>query len=233
MDLIEGAGSEAASSEAAAERSRINGRKSRGPKTKEGKRISSRNAGKTWAYSRAYRGFLEHLGESRTEFDSLRKDLFHDYQPEDRVEAEFVEDMVERRWEHQRLMRSYSSKLVAIRRHAEVERQRRLASEGRGGAGTALKLYMHQSGVTALPDSKYKFERTILFLIALRARVELDGFTEWGSQCLRVLYGENPSLASNELMMAYESGQKTEAEGDEAAQQAARRSFLIDCLGGD
>jgi len=88
-------------------------------------------------------------------------------------------------------------------------------------------MYMRQQGVTALPDSKYKFERAIIFLIALRAGVELDGFTEWGSQCLRVLYGESPSLAANELVMAYEGGRKTEAGGDEAAQQAARRSFLI------
>jgi len=226
MDLIEGAGSEGTISEAAAERSRINGAKSRGPKTEEGKRISSRNAGKTWAYARAFRGFLAHLGENRKEFDRLRLDLFHDYEPADRVEAEFVEDMVEKRWELQRLMRFYSSKLVAVRRQTEVERQRRLATEVREVEGSVLKSYMFEHGVASLPDSKYKFERTVIYLIALRAEVEQKGFTEWGTGGLRLLFGESPSLAATELVFDYETGRKAEAEGNESERQAARQSFL-------
>ncbi len=36
---------------------------------------------------------------------------------------------------------------------------------------------MSTQGVAALPSSKYKFDRTINFLIALRGAVELKGFS--------------------------------------------------------
>jgi len=138
-----------------------------------------------------------------------------------------VEDMVENRWKLARLTRTHQAKLVEIRRRTELKRQQRLASEGRGVTGVAQKFLMTTQGVTALPDSQYKFERTIIFLTALRARVELDGFTEWGSQCLSVTFGEKTGLFSSELVMAYDAGKRTEEEGDEEAQQAARRSFLV------
>jgi hypothetical protein len=66
----------------------------------------------------------------------------------------------------------------------------------------------------------------ILFLTALRARVELVS-RSGGSQCLKVTFGEDPGLSASELVMGYEAGKKAEAKGDEEAQQAARRSFLI------
>jgi len=125
------------------------------------------------------------------------------------------------------LTRTHQAKLAEIRRRTELKRQQRLASEGRGVPGMAQKHLMKQQGVAALPDSKYKFERAIIFLIALRGTVELDGFTEWGSECLRVVFGEMPGLSASELVMAYEAGKKVEAQGDEEAQQAARRSFLL------
>ncbi len=178
-------------------------------------------------YTRSFRGFLEQLGENPREFDQRRRRLWDAFNPEDGFEEDLVEDMVENRWKLGRLTRTHQAKLVEIRRRTELKRQQHLASEGRGVPGVAQKFLMTQQGITALPDSQYKFERTIIFLTALRARVELDGFTEWGSQCLSVTFGEKTGLFSSELVMAYEAGRKTEAEGDEEAQQAARRSFLV------
>jgi len=178
-------------------------------------------------YNRAFRGFLEPLGESPREFDQFRYKQWDDFKPEGGFEEDLVEDMVENRWELRRLKRTRQAKLVEIRRRTELKRQQQLASEGRGVRGMAQKHLMTHQGVTALPDSKYKFERTIIFLTALRARVELDGFTEWGSQCLRVVFGEKTGLFSSELVMGYEAGRKKEEEGDEEEKPAARRSFLV------
>ena len=147
-------------------------------------------------YTRSFRGFLEQLGEDPREFDQRRRKLWDAFQPEDGFEEGLVEDMVENRWKLDRLTRTHQAKLVEIRRRTEVKRQQRLASEGRGVPGVAQKFLMTAQGVTALPDSEYKFERTIIFLTALRARVELDGFTEWGSQCLSVTFGEKTGLLS-------------------------------------
>jgi hypothetical protein len=178
-------------------------------------------------YTRPFRGFLEQLGENPREFDHFRRGFWDDFNPEGGFEEDMVEDLVENRWELRRLKRTRQAKLVEIRRRAEVKRQQRLASEGRGVAGVTQKSLMNMQGVTALPDSKYKFERTIIFLTALRARVQLDGFTEWGSQCLSVTFGKQTGLFSSELVMGYEAGRRAEARGNKEAQESARRSFLI------
>jgi len=176
-------------------------------------------------YTRSFRGFLEQLGEDPCEFDRRRRRTWDAFQPEDGFEEDLVEDMVENRWELRRLKRTRQAKLVEIRRRTELKRQQRLTSESRAVDGMAHKWLMTAEGLTSLPDSKYKFERTILFLRGLRATVEMEGFTELGSKCLRVVFGEHPGLSASELVMAYNAGMKTEAEGDEEAQQAARRTF--------
>jgi hypothetical protein len=177
-------------------------------------------------YTRSFREFLEQLGEDPRAFDAFRHGYWGAIHPEDAFEDDLFEDLVENRWKLRRLTRTHQAKLVEIRRWTELKRQRRLASEGRGVPGMAQKFLMNNQGVVSLPDSKYKFERTIIFLIALKATVELEGFTEWGSQCLRVTFGENPGLSATELVMAFESGRKIEAGGDEEAKQAARQSFV-------
>src|SRR5271157_128546 len=177
-------------------------------------------------YTRSFRGFLEQLGENPREFDQRRRKLWDAFNPEDGFEEDLVEDMVENRWKLGRLTRTHQAKLVEIRRRTELKRQHRLASESRALNGMAEKWLQTQEGFTSLPDSKYKFERTIVFLRGLRATVEMEGFTELGSKCLRVVFGEHPGLSASELVMAYKAGIKTEAEGDEESQQAARRSFL-------
>jgi hypothetical protein len=200
---------------------------SRAPESGTPEADSSPSRRRRAPYTRPFRGFLEQLGEDPHEFDQLRRSFWEAFRPEDGFEEDLLEDLVENRWRLRRLMRAHQAKLVENRRRTEMKRQQRLASEGRGVPGMAQRFLMTQQGVTALPDSKYKFERTIIFLRELAAIVELDGFTEWGSQCLRVTFGEKPGLTASELVMGYEAGRKTEAEGDEEAQQTARRQFLV------
>jgi len=177
-------------------------------------------------YSRSFRGFLEQLGEDPCEFDRRRRRTWDAFRPEDGFEEDLVEDMVENRWELRRLKRTRQAKLVEIRRRTELKRQQRLTSESRAVDGMADKWLMSTEGLTSLPDSKYKFERTILFLRGLRGTVELEGFTELGSKCLRVVFGEHPGLSASELVMDYNAGMETEAKGDQEAQASVRRSFL-------
>ncbi len=177
-------------------------------------------------YTRAFRGFLEQLGENPREFDQFRRGFWDDFDPQGSFEEDLVEDLVENRWKLRRLNRTHQAKLVEIRRRTELKRQRRLASESREEDGMAEKWLMTTQGVTALPDSHYKFEKTILFLIGLRAKVELEGFTDWGTGCLRVIFGESPGLSASDLARAYDAGIKTQAEGDEDAKHWARVSFM-------
>ena len=198
-----------------------------GEKQPEPERGSGSGRVRRSPYTRDFRTFLEQLGESRLDFDQFRRGLWDTFQPEDSFEDDLFEDLVENRWELRRVKRTRQAKLVEIRRRKELHRQQHLASEGRGVSGKAHKYIMREEGVSSLPDSEYKFGRTILFLIALRARVELEGFTEWGLQCLTVVFGEKPGLFSGELVLGYEAGRKAEAQGDQHALESARRSFLV------
>ena len=177
-------------------------------------------------YARSFRDFLEQLGEDPGAFDTFRHGYWGAVHPEDAFEDDLFEDLVENRWELRRLKRTRQAKLVEIRRGKELKRQRGLASEGRGESGMAEKWLMNQEGFTGLPDSQYKFERTLMFLRGLRATVELEGFSEWGTGCLRVIFGEHPGLSASELVLDYKAGIKTQAEGNEEAQQAARQAFV-------
>jgi len=177
-------------------------------------------------YTRSFRAFLEQLGEDPREFDRKRRKTWEAFNPEDGFEEDLVEDIVENRWELGRLKRTRQAKLVEIRRRTELKRQQRLASESRAVDGMAEEWLKTQEGFTALPDSQFKFERTILYLRGLRATVQLEGFTELGPKYLRVVFGEHPGLSASELVMAYNAGMKKEAQGDEEAKEAARRTFL-------
>ena len=86
------------SSERQINANRINGAKSHGPITPEGRRASSRNSLSHGLLSEAI--ILE--GESAERFDALHEALIEEYQPETPTEYGLVETMVVCRW---RLMR--------------------------------------------------------------------------------------------------------------------------------
>ena len=76
------------------EASRANGKKSRGPKTEEGKRRSSRNS--------LVHGVFSHVlimtSENPDEYADLRRGYFTRFQPADTVEADIVGNMVASQW---------------------------------------------------------------------------------------------------------------------------------------
>jgi len=85
-----------------AESSRINGAKSHGPVTDQGKARSSVNAFKTGIYSK--RVVLPN--EDMNEFLAFRTQYFLLFQPDNPLETDLVEDMVNARWRIQRIEQS-------------------------------------------------------------------------------------------------------------------------------
>ncbi|MCC6362582.1 MAG: hypothetical protein IT165_03610, partial [Bryobacterales bacterium] len=84
-----------------AEASRINGAKSRGPVTPEGKARSSQNALKHGLASRAVVLF----NESHEEYDALLLEYRTLFKPMDQYEADRVTDIVNARWRIRRIQR--------------------------------------------------------------------------------------------------------------------------------
>ena len=78
---------------------RANGAKSRGPKTEEGRKISSRNAVKHGIYSAS----VVLPTESREQYHQMLDAYIQQFQPEGDVELHLVEEMVAAKWRQRRL----------------------------------------------------------------------------------------------------------------------------------
>ena len=78
---------------------RTNGAKSHGPKTEEGRKISSQNAVKHGLYSSS----VVLTTESREEYQALLDAYIQQFQPEGQVELHLVEEMVAAKWRQRRL----------------------------------------------------------------------------------------------------------------------------------
>ena len=80
-----------------ADASRLNGSKSKGPTTEEGKKKVSMNALKTGLFSK--QRFL--AGENPEEFDALVEGLVETYRPETLTEYLIIEQIAHVLWRHQ------------------------------------------------------------------------------------------------------------------------------------
>lgn len=83
-------------------------RRSGGPQTDEGKKIASRNALKTGAYS----NITVLPNESQEEFSALIEQLHHDYSPSDTVETTLLYDLALLTWKKSRMARLEQSGLL-------------------------------------------------------------------------------------------------------------------------
>lgn len=87
------------------ESSRINGAKSKGPKTEQGRATSSRNALKHGCYAK---NFLLLDGESVEEYESIKSQYMEIYQPRNLEETDLVLDIVNARWRVRRAENDYA-----------------------------------------------------------------------------------------------------------------------------
>ena len=127
---------------------RINGAKSHGPVTAEGKARSSRNAIKHGLNSDVL--VLEH--EDRQAFEQLRESYMDDSHPANQSQADLVETMVAARWRMNRVFMMEGQMLekeMAIQQKEVAKRFHEISSEGRLACafetlsqGKTLSLYL-------------------------------------------------------------------------------------------
>jgi hypothetical protein len=97
--------------------SRVNGAKSNGPVTTEGKAVSSRNSLKHGLTSS--RVVLPH--ESQEEYDCLEASIRNRFKPADELETELVQEMAAARWRLRRIEAMEAALFKkAIRQHEEA-----------------------------------------------------------------------------------------------------------------
>ena len=94
------------------EASAINGAKSRGPVTAEGKAKSSRNAVKYGIFSKD----LLLPGESQEDFDTLLNALMDEHQPAGHLEASLIERLAVTMWRQQRLIKAERANIILQQR---------------------------------------------------------------------------------------------------------------------
>jgi hypothetical protein len=101
------------------EQARINGAKSRGPKTPEGKAISSQNALKHGLYAKhPVRLFFE----SNEDYDLLLDDLLVQFRPASLAERRLVETLAELEHSYNRAQSAYTTYLERLLRYASPSR---------------------------------------------------------------------------------------------------------------
>jgi len=129
---------------------RANAKLSSGPKSAEGKRISSRNGARKSYLSK----FILIDGESAARFDALFRDYESEFHPTTPTEHAFVENMVISRWQQTRLLTLHSAALnFEIRNQCVVENDAEndtacnramLAIRSSAGKSSHLELLSHE-----------------------------------------------------------------------------------------
>src|SRR5579883_1380923 len=143
--------------------SQRNGRKSRGPKTPEGKARSSRNALRHGLLARCC--VLE--SESRELFDDLFQQFFNRFQPVDEVEAALVEEMIAATW---RLRRCWALETRSL--DNEISAQIEGDQLDRIAAGLAKAAESHPLHTTQRYESRLQLMYQRAFKNFLRLRAE-------------------------------------------------------------
>ena len=136
------------------ETARINGARSHGPVTAEGKAISARNSLRHGLRAKA----VVLPSESQEEFEALLESFLQRFQPADAVEAGLVESMAAARW---RLLRVVTIETHLLAREMEDVHQRpgpamdddqRLAGAFRGGRDSLTALARYESSLNRAFD---------------------------------------------------------------------------------
>jgi hypothetical protein len=146
--------------------SRANAPKSTGPITPEGKRISSRNAGKNKAVmSAAAHGLLSSTvvlkGESVRRFNDLATALILQFQPRNSAETSLVQTMIAARW---RLLRMWGIQSAGFQ--LEMARQ-----DPSAGSGAVLAENSHAFALQHRLEATYdrQYNHALAMLLKLRA----------------------------------------------------------------
>ncbi|HMD98945.1 MAG TPA: hypothetical protein VKM93_16630 [Terriglobia bacterium] len=108
--------------------SQANGKKSKGPKTAQGRARASLNSLKTGAYARtdnALRQIMLRRGEDSAFFDHLLLELTEGWQPEDVMQAMAAKGIAEKSFDKANLRAAWTESQLTALQMGEVEAQRR------------------------------------------------------------------------------------------------------------
>ena len=158
---------------------------------------------------------MRELGEDPSEYTELREEVLRSLAPQDAMERAIGEQMVNLLWRRRRLHRGEAGQQAEQRRTLTLERQQKLASEGRRAeASLQTKLVAH-FGFVALADSSFKFEYILLHLRDVAAAAQMGEFTAGLLGALQLIYGSRPPLAVAVTIGFYENCVKAAAKGKE------------------
>ncbi|HEY6291022.1 MAG TPA: hypothetical protein VI455_05590 [Terriglobia bacterium] len=173
--------------------SRANGRRSKGPRTAEGKRRSSRNARKHGCYSEALFQSMQQLDEDPRDFVQLRDGLWESHQPANPAQALLVEDLALLRWRRIRNERGQAGVLGRARERLQLEHSRRLKELNRE-LTSAPQAEVLRHGFYGLADSPGKYEKIGSLLESLLEQVRNCHFALDADPVLTMLWGQELSL---------------------------------------
>jgi hypothetical protein len=187
---------------------RANALKSRGPITDAGKLHVRMNALKHGFRAEEQSPVIPELHEHDEDLQDLRLQLWHKFEPTGDYETGLLEEIVENRWRHRRVVRAEACLLVARRLQFDLDQARQLAAENRSAASAGEARQAKEVGLASLPDSAAKFEFILQCLRTARRAVETEGFGDAGLKRLEAVYGPDPGLAGAALLTGYYENQK-------------------------
>ena len=150
------------------EASRINGAKSRGPVTPEGKRRSSRNA---LRHGRLASSFVLSL-ENDVEFRESLRDLCNEHQPATPTEHHLVEAMAIAQWQQYRIM---SAAAVAYDTRSEIERQNPLRYKHHGAeilSNTVIGALEDRPVLTTMNVERSRLQRDYIAALSMLTKLQ-------------------------------------------------------------
>jgi len=203
--------------------SQANGKKSKGPKTPEGKARSSLNALKSGAYAKgdnALRHVMLRCGEDPAFYDQLHLGLTEDWQPDDLTQAMAVKTIAEKSVEKARLRAAWMRSQLIFLQIGQIQEQRRQLLNRRWLPG-AEAVGPSGRGLWQDKDSPSKFKDIFDILDDLRNWFEDRVCPDEYAEAMDALYGECPSLAGEKIRLLFIDlfGSNGEAAAERAAQE--------------
>jgi len=171
---------------------------------------------------------MQELGEDPAEYAQLREGMLESLAPQDALEEALAVEMVDSLWRKRRLRRGEAGQQAEQRRTLKLERQHKLASEGKNAGAAFQTKLAAEMGIVGLRDSNFKLEYTILLLRDVAAAAQLGEFSAPLLQALQMLYGPRPTVTAGTLISFYQNCVMAAVGGkpvDEAVADEVRRTL--------
>jgi hypothetical protein len=185
--------------------------KATGPRTKQGKQTSSRNATKHGVFSTV----IVLKGESRAEYEAVLAGLRETLQPEGTLEELLVEKLATLVWRQRRLLMAEGAEIQKNMEFVETDRQDREREEAERIARSLEPFNNH--GLIQKIQYPDVLERCLELLAELRKRFEGDGFNlEYDKAILEKIYGDHEeNRLRDDLYDSYETWMDTSQTSEE------------------